>query len=147
MGIELWDLKPPDGAVKKKRRVGRGPGSGRGKTAGKGTKGQKSRSGGAKGPGFEGGQMPIIRRLPKKGFSNPFKKVYDVVNVSQLNRFNDGDVITPEVLKKSKLASGRYPVKILGNGELERSLEVHAHKFSKSAEKKITGKGGKVKVL
>lgn len=147
MGIELWDLKPPKGAVKKKRRVGRGPGSGRGKTAGRGTKGQKSRSGGAKGAGFEGGQMPIIRRLPKKGFSNPFKRVYDVVNVSNLNKFNDGDVVTPELMKRLKLISGRNPVKILGNGELEKTLEVHAHKFSKTAEKKIIEKGGKVKVL
>ncbi len=109
--VELWNLKPPKGAVKKKKRIGRGTGSGHGKTSGKGDKGQKARSGGAKGKGFEGGQMPLIRRIPKRGFSNPFKTVYDIVNISQLNRFEDGEEVTIQKMKEKRLISGKNPVK------------------------------------
>lgn len=145
--IELWNLRPPNGAVKKKKRVGRGSGSGLGKTAGKGDKGQKARSGGTKGKGFEGGQMPLIRRIPKRGFSNPFKIIYDIVNLQQLNRFDDGEEVTIEKMKVKRLISGKYPVKILGNGEIEKKLIVMANKFSKSAEEKIKQKGGEVRII
>ena len=141
----LGRLKPPPGAKHPKRRVGRGPGSGLGKTAGRGTKGQKSRSGGSIPPGFEGGQMPLQRRLPKRGFTNPFKKRYALVSVEALNRFDDGEEVTPERLKEERLIKKvRDGVKILGNGELSKKLTVHAHKFTKSAEEKITAAGGDV---
>jgi len=143
MGIELNELRPPRGSIKKKKRKGRGPGSGIGKTAGRGQKGQKSRSGGAKPSTFEGGQMPLIRRLPKKGFSNPFKKEYDIINLKQLNRFEDNTEITPELLEDKGLISGKRPLKILGKGNLERKIIVKAHKFSNSAVEKIAARGGK----
>lgn len=145
--VELWNLKPPKGAVKKKKRVGRGSGSGHGKTSGRGDKGQKARSGGTKGKGFEGGQMPLIRRVPKRGFSNPFKIIYDIVNLNQLNKFNEGEEVTIEKMKDKRLVSGKYPVKILGNGAIEKKLIVIANKFSKSAESKIKEKGGEVRVI
>ena len=134
--LQLNDLKPARGAKKKKKRVGRGTSSGFGKTCGRGHKGQKSRSGGTKGPRFEGGQTPLYRRLPKRGFKNyPFKKEYAILNVSDLGKF-EGEV-NKEVLKVSGL------LKILGNGEIKKALTVKADKFSKSARKKIEGAGGK----
>lgn len=144
----LHELKPAPGAKKQPRRVGRGIGSGLGKTSGKGHKGQKSRSGGTKGPGFEGGQMPLQRRIPKRGFFNVFRTDMEEVNVSQLNLFNENDVITHERLKAAGLIKGnRDGVKILGNGSLEKSLVVRANRFSKSAVAKIEGAGGKAEVI
>ncbi len=139
----LGRLKPPKGARRPRRRVGRGPGSGKGKTCGRGTKGQKARSGGGIPPWFEGGQMPLQRRLPKRGFTSPFKKRYALVPVEALNRFNDGDEVTPERLVEERLIKKvRDGVKILGNGELTKRLVVHAHHFTKAAEEKITAAGG-----
>ncbi len=134
--LQLNELKPNQGATKKKKRVGRGTSSGTGKTCGRGHKGQKSRSGGTKGLHFEGGQTPLYRRLPKRGFKNyPFSKTYSVINVGDLNEF-DGDV-TKETLEVVGL------LKILGNGELTKALNVTADKFSASAKKKIEAAGGK----
>ncbi len=139
----LGRLKPPKGARRPRRRVGRGPGSGKGKTCGRGTKGQKARSGGGIPPWFEGGQMPLHRRLPKRGFTSPFKKRYALVPVEALNRFNDGDEVTPERLVEERhIKKVRDGVKILGNGELTKRLVVHAHHFPKAAEEKITAAGG-----
>ncbi|HZD59948.1 MAG TPA: 50S ribosomal protein L15 [Anaerolineae bacterium] len=147
--MRLHELSPAPGAVKKRKRVGRGPSSGHGKTATRGTKGQKSRSGGGKGPGFEGGQTPIYRRLPKlPGFKNPFKKVYSLVNVDQLNIFEQGSVVDPVALQQSGLVKrADLPVKILGRGEVEKGLTVKAHQFSGSAVRKIEEAGGKVESL
>lgn len=146
--VKLHELKPAKGSVKAAKRKGRGPGSGLGKTAGRGHKGQKARSGGGVRPGFEGGQMPLIRRVPKRGFTNIFAKVYSIVNVKDLEVFEDGTVVTPELLKEkgiiSKLNDG---VKILGDGELSKSLTVKAHKFSKAAQEKIEAVGGKAEVI
>lgn len=143
--MRLHDLKRPAGAVKEKKRVGRGPGSGSGKTAGRGQKGQKSRTG-SQNRGFEGGQMPLQRRLPKVGFKNPFRKEYACVNVCDLNRFEDGTEVTPALLIEQglvkKLLDG---VKILGKGELERRLVVVAQKVSRGAREKIESRGGEVK--
>ncbi|HHV78042.1 MAG TPA: 50S ribosomal protein L15 [Firmicutes bacterium] len=146
--MRLHDLRPNPGATKEARRVGRGLGSGLGKTAGKGHKGQKARSGGAKGPAFEGGQMPLARRLPKRGFVNIFKKEYAILNVGALNVFENGTEVTPEVLKKRGLVKGNYEaVKVLGEGSLEKSLVVKAHKFSSAAMAKIEAAGGKAEVI
>lgn len=146
--MRIHDLKPAPGSKTARKRVGRGLGSGLGKTSGKGHKGQKARSGGGKGPGFEGGQTPLQRRLPKRGFTNIFAKVYAEVKLEDLNRFDPGTVITPELLKESglikKLHSG---VKVLGNGELSKVLTVKAHRFTKSAAAKIEQAGGKVEVI
>lgn len=149
--MKLHDLKPaPGGAVKDRKRLGRGHGSGWGKTAGRGHKGQNARSGGGVRPGFEGGQMPLFQRLPKRGFTNIFAKVYAEVNLVDLNRFEDGTEVTPEVLfasglvKKSKAKDG---IKVLGNGELEKKLTVKAHKFTKAAQEKIDSVGGKAEVI
>ncbi|GIW47343.1 MAG: 50S ribosomal protein L15 [Deltaproteobacteria bacterium] len=139
-------LKCPEGAVKRRKRVGRGPGC-HGKTSGRGHKGQKSRSGGNVSIWFEGGQTPIRLRTPKRGFKNPLKVVYDVVNLKDLNRFNEGEQVTPEELKKARLVSGKNPVKVLGDGELERTLVVKAHSFSKTAIKKIEERGGRVEII
>ncbi|MDD5382179.1 MAG: 50S ribosomal protein L15 [Candidatus Margulisbacteria bacterium] len=134
--MQLNDLQPQDGSKKRKRRVGRGTSSGWGKTCGRGHKGQKSRSGGTKGLRFEGGQTPLYRRLPKRGFKNyPFKKEYSVINVSDLNQY-DGEV-NKEMLKVAGL------LKILGTGEIKKALTVKADKFSESAKKKIEAAGGK----
>ena len=149
--MKLHDLKPaPGGAVKDRKRLGRGHGSGQGKTAGRGHKGQNARSGGGVRPGFEGGQMPLFQRLPKRGFTNIFSKVYAEVNLVDLNRFEEGTEVTPEVLfesglvKKSKAKDG---IKVLGNGELEKKLTVKAHKFTKAAQEKIDSVGGKAEVI
>lgn len=134
--------------TRSKKRLGRGIGSGLGKTSGKGHKGQLARSGGGKGPAFEGGQTPLQRRLPKRGFTNIFAKEYGEVNVEELNRFDSGVVVTREVLEQAGLVKLRdYGVKILGDGELEKALTVQASKFSRSAVEKIEAAGGKAEVI
>ena len=143
---ELHDLSPSSGSTKKGKRKGRGPGSGNGKTAGRGQKGQKARSGGSVHPRFEGGQMPLIRRIPKRGFTNLNRVEYQVVNVRDLDRV-EGDV-TPESLKAAGLVrSLKKPVKVLGIGEISRKVAVSAHKFSASAQSKIEAAGGTVTVI
>jgi large subunit ribosomal protein L15 len=146
MTLKLSNLRPAQGAKRPRRRVGRGPGSGRGKTAGKGHKGQKSRSGYSRRRGFEGGQMPLIRRVPKRGFSNaPFRTRYSEVNVGRLNALEAGTEVTPDLLRKHRLLRKMLDgIKILGDGELQVSLTVHAHRFTKSAREKIEAAGGKV---
>jgi large subunit ribosomal protein L15 len=143
----VQDLRPAPGATRSRKRVGRGPGSGHGKTAGRGNKGQKSRSGYRHQRGFEGGQMPLHRRVPKRGFTNIFRTQYDVVNLSALDRFDAGESVTPEKLAERRLAHGRRPVKILGDGELKKALTVSAHKFSASAKSRIEAAGGTCEVL
>lgn len=146
--MRIHDLKPAPGSKSRRKRVGRGIGSGLGKTSGKGHKGQKARSGGVKGPHFEGGQTPLQRRLPKRGFTNIFQKVYSEVNIEDLNRFAPGSVVTPAVLQESGLVNQvRDGIKILGNGEIEHALTVQAHGFSKTAAAKIEEAGGKVEVI
>jgi large subunit ribosomal protein L15 len=145
--LSLQDLRPARGATRSRKRVGRGPGSGHGKTAGRGNKGQKSRSGYRHQRGFEGGQMPLHRRVPKRGFTNIFRVEYDVVNISDLERFDAGDSVTPDKLAERRLAHGRRPVKILGDGELKKALTVSAHKFSASAKSRIEAAGGSCEVL
>lgn len=147
--MRLHELRPSPGAkARDRKRVGRGIGSGHGKTAGRGHKGQLARSGGGKGPTFEGGQTPLVRRLPKRGFTNIFKKEYVIVNVAALNQFESGTVVTPELLREVGLVKQmKDGIKILGEGELTQALTVRAHKFSKSAAAKIEGAGGKVEVI
>ena len=146
--MRLEELKPNIGSKKKVKRVGRGPGSGNGKTAGKGHKGQKARSGGVKGPGFEGGQMPLQRRIPKRGFTNIFRKEYSVVNLADLEKMAGSDPVTPEALmQKGLIKDLKNGVKVLGTGELTTKLTVRAHKFSKSALDKIQAAGGKAEVI
>jgi large subunit ribosomal protein L15 len=141
--MELNNLKPKKGSRHAKKRVGRGPGSGHGKTAGRGEKGQKSRAGFSRMLGFEGGQMPLHRRLPKRGFTNIFKKVHAVVNVSDLERFDSGSTIDANVLRGAGLVKGAVDgIKILGDGKLTKKLTVHATKFSASARKQIEAAGG-----
>ena len=146
--MKLGELKP---AVEKKdrKRVGRGTGSGLGKTSGKGHKGQNARSGGGVRPGFEGGQLPLFRRLPKRGFSNAlFKTEYAVINLSDLNKFEDGAIVTPEILKEMGILKNQLDgVKVLGSGKLEKKLTVKAHKFSKTAKEAIEKMGGKAEVM
>ena len=141
--MKLSELKAAPGSRKNRKRVGRGIGSGTGKTSGRGQKGQKSRSGGNPHPWFEGGQMPLYRRLPKRGFTNIFRKKFDIVNVSQLASLNIGDPITPEIMKEKGLVRKVDSVKILGNGEPSGAITVHAQKFSRSAVEKIEKSGGK----
>ena len=146
--MKLHELKPVEGARKDGFRLGRGQGSGNGKTAGKGHKGQNARSGGGVRLGFEGGQLPLWRALPKRGFKNVNHIEYAVVNVGDLERFDAGTVVTPALLKETGLVKKEYDgVKILGNGKLSKALTVQANKFSKSAEKAITEAGGKVEAL
>jgi len=141
--MELGNLKPKKGARHAKKRVGRGPGSGHGKTAGRGEKGQKSRTGFSRMRGFEGGQMPLHRRLPKRGFTNIFKKENAVVNVSDLERFDNGATVDENALRGAGLVKGRRDgIKILGNGKLTKKLTVHATKFSGAARKQIEAAGG-----
>ena len=143
--MRLDELKPPKGAKKKAKRFGRGPGSGRGKTAGRGTKGQGSRSGGGTPPGFEGGQMPLQRRLPKRGFHNPFRKAYAEVNVRDLEYFDAGSVVDEEILRQKGLVKGQWEgVKLLGTGEISKSLTVKVDRCSAAARQKIEAAGGKV---
>jgi len=146
--MKLHELKPVEGARKDGFRLGRGQGSGNGKTAGKGHKGQKARSGGMGKLGFEGGQTPLARRLPKRGFKNINRKEYAIINLTQLNRFEDGAEVSPAVLKEMGLVkSMKDGLKVLGVGELEKKLTVKAHKVSKSAQAAIEKAGGTVEVL
>ena len=146
--MKLHELKPATGARKTRRRVGRGPGSGRGKTAGRGEKGQRSRSGYSSQRGFEGGQMPLHRRLPKRGFVNIFRKEYRTVNVVRLNGLEAGTTVTLEILQQHGLVKkGRDDIKILGYGDLNVALTVQAHKFSKTAVQKIEAAGGKAETI
>ena len=148
MAVNLSNLRPPRGSRHRKVRVGRGIGSKLGKTAGKGNKGQRSRKGYSRRPGFEGGQMPLHRRIPKRGFHNPFGRDFAVVNVGSLNAFAAGESVTPESLASRGLVhSEREAIKILGDGELKVGLTVRAHAFSKSAQEKIARAGGKAEVL
>lgn len=149
--MKLHELKPAlGGQSKARKRVGRGAGSGHGGTSGRGLGGQKSRSGSSIKPGFEGGQMPLIRRMPKRGFTNIFAKKYATINIKDLNRFDESTIVTPELLveagliKKGQIVDG---VKILGDGNLEKKLTVKAHRFSKSAAKKIEAAGGRAEVI
>lgn len=146
--MKLHTLKPAEGSRKARKRVGRGHGSGHGKTSGRGHKGQNARSGGGVRPGFEGGQNPIYRRLPKRGFKNPNRKVYAIVNLKTLDRFAEGTEVTPELLlEKGVVKNLKDGVKILGDGELSKRLTVKAHKFSQTAEEKITAVGGATEVI
>lgn len=146
--MELHNLSPKSGSRKDRKRIGRGPGSGSGKTAGRGHKGQLSRSGHTFRRNFEGGQMPLVRRLPKRGFTNIFRKEFAIVNVGQLDRFPTGSEITPEVLLAEGVVSQlRDGVKILGDGSLSRKLTVRAHKFSKKAQEVIEAAGGTCEVI
>lgn len=146
--MKLNELKPAPGSKKERRRVGRGTGSGMGKTSTRGQTGQKSRSGGGVRPGFEGGQMPLSRRLPKRGFTNIFAKEYSIVNVGDLNRFEDGTEVTAQLLKEQRLIRQVLDgVKILGNGEITKKLKVKAAKFTKTAADKIAAAGGTAEVV
>ena len=147
--MKLYNIHPTEGATKTRKRVGRGVGSGLGKTSGRGEKGQKARSGYSHKPGFEGGQLPLYRRLPKRGFSNAmFKTKYAVINLSDLNKFENDVVITPELLKEMGLIKNQLDgIKVLGNGTLEKKLTVKAHKFSDVAKEQIEKLGGKAEVI
>lgn len=146
--MKLHELHPDDGSHKNRKRVGRGPGSGSGKTAGRGQKGQKARSGGGVRPGFEGGQMPLIQRVPKRGFTNPTKKQYAIVSLEKLNRFDEGTEVTPALLLETRVVKKQKDgIKILGDGELSVPLTVKAHQFSASAKEAIETAGGKVEVV
>jgi large subunit ribosomal protein L15 len=143
----VHDLAPASGATHYRKRVGRGPGSGHGKTSGRGHKGQGSRSGYRHQRGFEGGQMPLHRRVPKRGFTNIFRVEYDIVNLSDLDRFDAGAAVTPDILASARLTRKSRPVKILGDGDLKKALTVSAHKFSASAKARIEAAGGRCEVL
>ena len=147
--MDLSNLKPPKGAKHAKKRVGRGQGSGNGKTAGRGHKGQKSRSGYKFKRGFEGGQMPLHRRVPKRGFHNPFRVEYEVVNLDTLaERFEAGSLVTPELLREHGLvAAGTRPVKVLARGDVDKALTIRAHKFSGKAAEKIAAAGGSTEAI
>ena len=146
--MKLHDLKPAVGATTAPKRLGRGTGSGLGKTSGKGHKGAKARSGGGKRPGFEGGQMPLTMRLPKRGFTNKWRTEYVAINVDRLEVFEDGMVVTPvELIQYGVIKNVEDGVKILGNGEITKKLTVQANKFSESAKQKIEAAGGKAEVI
>ena len=146
--MKLEEIKSPPGANKSPKRVGRGIGSGHGKTSTRGHKGQKARSGGKIRPGFEGGQMPLQRRIPKRGFTNIFKKEWSIVNVKDLNIFDEGTVVTIDMLKQAGLIRKTdVPVKLLGDGGVEKQLTVQVQKASQQAEDKIVAKGGKIEVI
>ncbi|MBF8983503.1 50S ribosomal protein L15 [Lutibacter sp. B2] len=146
--MRLHELKPAQGSTKNRKRLGRGTATGQGKTAGRGQDGQNSRSGGSRRPGFEGGQMPLYRRLPKRGFTNIFKKQWAIINIDALNKFEEGTLVTPELLLETgvikKIVDG---VKILGDGQLEKKIDIRAHKFSQTAIEKIEAAGGKAEVI
>ena len=145
--MKLYELSPAEGSARKAWRKGRGTGSGNGKTAGKGHKGQNARSGGGVRPGFEGGQLPLYRKLPKRGFYNKFATKYAIVNINDLNRFEDGATVTIETLLEAKVIRKAYDgLKVLGNGELTKKLTVVAAIFSSAAEEKIKAAGGKTEV-
>lgn len=146
--MKLHELTPPAGAKKPRKRIGRGPGSGHGKTATKGHKGLLARSGGGKRPGFEGGQMPLLRRLPKFGFTNPFRTEYAIVNLKSLTALGSLEQVTPQALVNAGLIKKKTQlVKILGLGEVARAIVVQAHRFSKSAKEKIEAAGGRAEVI
>jgi large subunit ribosomal protein L15 len=146
--MDLSNLRPPTGAKHSKKRVGRGQGSGNGKTAGRGHKGAKSRSGFKHKRGFEGGQMPLHRRVPKRGFHNPFRQEFEVVNLDTLEaRFDAGADITPDLLREHGLVGSKGPVKVLARGEIAKALTVRAHKFSGKAAEKIAAAGGRAELL
>lgn len=146
--MKVNELRPAKGSFHRRKRVGRGIGSGHGKTCGRGMKGQKARSGGQIHPRFEGGQMPLVRRVPKRGFRNPCAEEWEIVNVGVLNRFEDGTEVTPELLRELGIVEGtQSKVKVLAKGSLERRLVVKAHAFSARAKAMIEERGGKVEVL
>jgi large subunit ribosomal protein L15 len=147
--VGLHNLKPAKGSVRNRKRVGRGPGSGLGKTAGRGEKGQKSRSGFSRKPGFEGGQMPLHRRIPKRGFTNsPFRKEFACVNLGRLEVFEAGTIVTPELLmRQGILRKLRDGLKVLADGQLTKALTVHAHRFSGKAQERIAALGGKAELI
>ncbi|QFT87207.1 50S ribosomal protein L15 [Bacillus sp. THAF10] len=146
--MKLHELKPNEGSRKERNRVGRGIGSGNGKTSGKGHKGQNARSGGGVRPGFEGGQTPLFQRLPKRGFTNIHRKEYAIINLDALNRFDEGTEVTPELLVETGLVSKlNAGLKVLGNGSVEKKLTVRAHKFSSAAKEAIEAAGGSVEVI
>ena len=146
--MRIHDLKPQQGSHKKRKRVGRGPGSGHGKTSCRGQKGQKARSGGSVRPGFEGGQMPLQRRLPKRGFTNPFKKQYVIINLKDLARFAPNSELDPAALKEAGLVDRvKDGVTLLGDGEISQPLTVRVHRASKKAKEKVEAAGGKVEIL
>ena len=144
--MKLHELMPPKGSRKKRRRIGRGEGSGRGKTAGRGTKGQNSRSGGGVPLGFEGGQMPLQRRIPKRGFTNIFKKQYEIINIKDLSRFKSGEIVDQTILFEAGLVRKDKAVKILGAGDISYPLNIKVSKVSKAARDKIESVGGKVEI-
>lgn len=144
--VDLANLKPAPGSRRRRKRIGRGPGSGHGKTATRGNKGQNSRSGRKHYAGFEGGQMPLHRRLPKRGFTNIFKRTYAVLNVGDLDRF-DGEINPEKLLETGVIRKLEHGLKILGGGDLTKALTVRAHRFSRSAQDKIAGAGGKAEVI
>jgi len=147
--MKLHELRPSEGSTKSRKRVGRGPGSGLGTTSGRGNNGQNARSGGGTRPGFEGGQMPLFRRIPKRGFSNSvFKKTWSIVNIDDFNIFDAGAIITPELLLEcGMLRKMEHGLKVLGDGELTKALTIKAHKFTQSAIEKIEAAGGKAEVI
>jgi large subunit ribosomal protein L15 len=146
--MNLGNLSPAPGATRKRKRIGRGPGSGHGKTSGRGHKGRGARSGGNSAPGYEGGQMPLQRRLPKRGFRNPFRQAYSIVNLNQLEvRFDAGAVVDPAALRAVGLVRNESAVKILAKGEISKALTVKAHKFSSAARERLQAVGGSVEVV
>ena len=146
--MEIHELSPAVGSRKKRKRVGRGPGSGHGKTCCRGSNGQKSRSGGLPRPGFEGGQMPLQRRVPKRGFTNIFKNIYNIINVEDLNQFEANSILDPESLKKAGLIKKiRDGVKLLGKGNISQPIVIKLHKMSRTAKEKIEAAGGKIEFL
>lgn len=146
--MKLHELKPSEGSRHVRNRVGRGAATGNGKTSGRGQKGQKARSGGKVRPGFEGGQLPLFRRISKRGFTNINRKEYAIVNLDQLNKFEDGTEVTPELLIETGVVkSEKSGIKVLGNGSLEKKLTIKAHKFSASAQDAIEAKGGAFEVI
>ena len=149
MALGLNNIKPAPGSTHKKKRVGRGPGSGLGKTAGRGHKGQKSRSGYSSRPGFEGGQMPLQRRLPKRGFTNIFKKEWIEISLAKIEEFfNAGDEVTPEVLhERGLIKKAKHDLVILGNGDISKGLNISAHRFTKTAKEKIEKVGGSATLI
>ena len=144
--MDLSHLRPADGAIKKRKRIGRGIGSGHGKTAGRGHKGRGSRSGGNTPAGYEGGQMPLTRRLPKRGFHNPFREEYHILNLGSLERFAPGTTVDQETLRRAGLVRGKKKVKILAKGELTKALQVRADACSRQAHEKIVALGGSIEV-
>ncbi len=146
--LTLSNLRPNSGAKKRKKRVGRGIGSGHGKTSGRGTKGAGARSGKEKGPWFEGGQTPLYRRLPKKGFKNPFKREYAIVNIETLSKkFNENEEVNPQILIERRIVKKKLPVKVLGKGEINKPIILKVHAISSSAKEKIEKAGGKVEII